>query len=538
MPGALLIASAVAMVLHRIRRRRRQRDLHKIPLAPGTFPIVGNLGVLQAFATDQLHKKHAEFAEAAGEAGVLRVRVLGHTRVALTTPAAFAAVLRRGVFLQKPPAFYKVFMMMGIKGMPLLSEPSQEEHTRVRTHFMHALNADTVAASMGQLSDTAQRSIAAITACAAAGATQDSVPSTDASDPSCGVCWGDVNDQGVLVDMFLLSAANIVSVVFRVSLEVDMTPPVAVVANCLAHASSVAAHPLQYPLLRLGIYPGRRRMRRNFDTLYAFHTELLRRVYARPMPEGSTAMWAALRRAYPEAMSDAQQFEAAVANVVVLYVAGFETAANAGLHTIAALAIDQDSQTAIAEELEGAGLLATPENPEPRGMTADDLSKLTVLDAVVHESMRLMPTVPHGGLRLLKEDTKIGGYTLPKGTEVLTSTWSVHYNKLAWGADAAYWRPDRWLKGGSVAAARKDADGNMRFQTFLMGPSNCLGQHLAVAELKMLVASLVSALHITVDAQRMSHLRSVEDYVGETVTRMSLQRASPCWLRMKPRAPP
>ena len=54
-------------------------------------------------------------------------------------------------------------------------------------------------------------------------------------------------------------------------MEVDIIPPMAAFMDCLAHASSVAAHPLQYPLMRLGLYPGRRRYRRNFDTLYKFH---------------------------------------------------------------------------------------------------------------------------------------------------------------------------------------------------------------------------------------------------------------------------
>ena len=185
----------------------------------------------------------------------------------------------------------------------------------------------------------------------------------------------------------------------------------------------------------------------------------------------------------------------------------------------------------------------------------------------------------HERLRLIEWPCmQISGYLVPKGTEVMMSSWSLHYNKGVWGEDAAQWRPDRWLEGGSVPAARKDADGNLQFQPFLTGVSNCVGQHLAMvrplthyvlsvtlvvqigrdavsrgmlfgsrgqcihrvdsqAELKMVVASLVSRLHVAVDAQRMPHLRTVEDYVGEAVTRITLQRSSPCWLRMRPRVP-
>ena len=37
-----------------------------------------------------------------------------------------------------------------------------------------------------------------------------------AGDAAFGVCWGEVNSQGVLVDMFSVASANILSVVFRV----------------------------------------------------------------------------------------------------------------------------------------------------------------------------------------------------------------------------------------------------------------------------------------------------------------------------------
>ena len=53
-------------------------------------------------------------------------------------------------------------LLQGIKGTPVLNDPREKEHARVRNHLMRALNADTVAASIWQLSDTVQRSITAI----------------------------------------------------------------------------------------------------------------------------------------------------------------------------------------------------------------------------------------------------------------------------------------------------------------------------------------------------------------------------------------
>lgn len=50
----------------------------------------------------------------------------------------------------------------------------------------------------------------------------------------------------------------------------------------------------------------------------------------------------------------------------------------------------------------------------------------------------------------------------------------------------------------------------------------------------MVVAMVLSRMHVTLDAQRMGHLRTVEDYVDETIFIVTLQRATPAWLRMRP----
>ena len=48
-----------------------------------------------------------------------------------------------------------------------------------------------------------------------------------------------------------------------------------------------------------------------------------------------------------------------------------------------------------------------------------------------------------------------------------------------WGKDAGAWRPERWLEGRSVAAAKRDAAGAPRWLPFSDGRQNCIGQHIA-----------------------------------------------------------
>ena len=51
-------------------------------------------------------------------------------------------------------------------------------------------------------------------------------------------------------------------------------------------------------------------------------------------------------------------------------------------------------------------LLVTPQRPNPRQVTAEDLSSMQVLNAIVHESLRLMPPAL-GGNKLLTEDIEV-----------------------------------------------------------------------------------------------------------------------------------
>ena len=52
------------------------------------------------------------------------------------------------------------------------------------------------------------------------------------------------------------------------------------------------------------------------------------------------------------------------------------------------------------------GLRVRPERPNPRQVTAQDLSSMKVLNAIVHESLRLMPPVLAGN-KLLSEDIEV-----------------------------------------------------------------------------------------------------------------------------------
>lgn len=60
---------------------------------------------------------------------------------------------------------------------------------------------------------------------------------------------------------------------------------------------------------------------------------------------------------------------------------------------------------------------------------------------------------------------------------------------------------------------------------------------LVQSEIKMVVAMLMSRLTLKMDAERMSAMKTVDDYAAASVTKVTLQQEGATWLRMVPRVP-
>lgn len=69
-----------------------------------------------------------------------------------------------------------------------------------------------------------------------------------------------------------------------------------------------------------------------------------------------------------------------------------------------------------------------------------------LLDATFRETLRLA-TAP-SSMRLVEEDTEIGGFTFYKGDRVLLPSMHLHRAKHFWGEDADSFRPERMLEIG------------------------------------------------------------------------------------------
>ncbi|XP_052195439.1 cytokinin hydroxylase [Diospyros lotus] len=162
------------------------------------------------------------------------------------------------------------------------------------------------------------------------------------------------------------------------------------------------------------------------------------------------------------------------------FFAGHETTALLLTWTIMLLATNPSWQDKVRAELNQVCNGASP--------SVDHLSKLTLLNMVINESLRLYP--PASVLpRMAFEDFKLGDLHIPKGLSIWIPVLAIHHSEELWGKDAKEFNPDRF-------ASKSFTSG--RFIPFAAGPRNCVGQAFAMMEAKIILAMLISKFSFTI----------------------------------------
>jgi len=153
----------------------------------------------------------------------------------------------------------------------------------------------------------------------------------------------------------------------------------------------------------------------------------------------------------------------------VIFAAGHETSSNALSWTLFLLSQHPEIMSDLFEELDG---LLKGDAP-----SLEQLPKLTLLDHVVKESLRLLPPVPLNH-RIVGKETELGGYALPPGTEILASIYHTH-RMPEYFSEPSRFLPSRW--------ARLDP-GPYVYNPFSAGPRMCIGATFALMEIKIVLA--------------------------------------------------
>ncbi|KAF7553552.1 hypothetical protein G7Z17_g3566 [Cylindrodendrum hubeiense] len=165
-----------------------------------------------------------------------------------------------------------------------------------------------------------------------------------------------------------------------------------------------------------------------------------------------------------------------------IFIGGSDTTSNTITHGIDLLSRHRTKLAKLQGELD----LAFPA-PLPKDFVPDysQLESLPYLDAVIHETLRLRPTISFGLPRVVPPGpgATFGGKHFEPGTMLSISTYSVHRNQEVFGEDALDFNPDRWL-------TKERSNMDKHFMSFSYGPRACIGRNIAMMELKKTFATI------------------------------------------------
>ncbi|GMH16665.1 hypothetical protein Nepgr_018506 [Nepenthes gracilis] len=113
-----------------------------------------------------------------------------------------------------------------------------------------------------------------------------------------------------------------------------------------------------------------------------------------------------------------------------------------------------------------------------------DITKLSYLQCIVNEALRLFPVAPLLVPHFSSEDCTVGGYHVSKGTVLLVNAWALHRSPNLW-QDPTEFRPERF-----IGAVEGEGEG-FKFIPFGMGRRACPGSNLGMKTVTLTLASLI-----------------------------------------------
>lgn len=87
---------------------------------------------------------------------------------------------------------------------------------------------------------------------------------------------------------------------------------------------------------------------------------------------------------------------------------------------------------------------------------------------------------------------------VPAGAYVLLPCEAINRSSISWGDSAWHFTPERWIHQDEAEKIDSlgGAPSSFCVETFLHGPRGCLGQGLALAQIKRATAAIVSRFRI------------------------------------------
>lgn len=136
------------------------------------------------------------------------------------------------------------------------------------------------------------------------------------------------------------------------------------------------------------------------------------------------------------------------------------------------------------------------------------LNRLTYLDLVIKETLRLFPPI-HVGNRFAGEDLDLAGHKVPQGSRVMMSIYLTHRDQEVWEEPQSFC-PHRFDRAQHREASERRP--SLSYIPFGGGPRNCIGATFAQIESKLVLARILQQFEI-----QLSPGQKVRPYMGATL---------------------
>ncbi|KAL4173831.1 hypothetical protein KRP22_005778 [Phytophthora ramorum] len=182
--------------------------------------------------------------------------------------------------------------------------------------------------------------------------------------------------------------------------------------------------------------------------------------------------------------------------VVNFIIAGRDTTAQALSWFFYCLSQNKQVETKIREEL----LAKLPDLFNGQcSPSMDAVGELTYVEAALRETLRLYPSVPIVSKQAVQDAVLSDGTFIAAGAMAGLPMYALGRMPHVWGPDAADFKPERWVDAQTGKLISVSA---YQFVAFNAGPRLCLGKNLAMLEMKLIVASLLSKYHVELETPK------------------------------------
>ncbi|GMF24436.1 unnamed protein product [Phytophthora lilii] len=192
--------------------------------------------------------------------------------------------------------------------------------------------------------------------------------------------------------------------------------------------------------------------------------------------------------------ADTQQFDPMYLRDIVVnfLIAGRDTTAQTLSWFFLNLTKNPHVETAIRNEI--TEKLSKAE-ADSASVTMQEAGLLVYLEAALMETLRLHPPVPMIPKHVVEDTTLSDGTFVKRNSLIVLAPYAMARMKEVWGPDAEEFKPERWVDPATGKLLNVSA---YKFASFNAGPRMCLGMNLAMLEMKLVVAGLLTKFHVEV----------------------------------------